>query len=259
MDTPSERLPAEHPPLIKWTPFLDWSKESLIITNFTLIYFLLVFFLVWDLCLADRFIMVMPLLWILGCLLHIFSWRWTFLGHIPILFGMVLKILAIFKKWFWKFNLVFVLTIKPDVGSVPNVVVEFGVLALHELEMDISPIVVAGILALNDMKMDISLILIGDSIICVNNNANSFLLTPSDANSLENLDSDGDKMDKIALNFDSSCPHLISLLLVLMLCGFWVAPLWLEVILDGYLLKLFCSSRGPFLGLPYFLSICFQY
>ncbi|KAH0465282.1 hypothetical protein IEQ34_005385 [Dendrobium chrysotoxum] len=43
--------------LIKWTPFLDLSEEPLIVP---------VWIPIWNLCLADRFILIMPLLWVLG-------------------------------------------------------------------------------------------------------------------------------------------------------------------------------------------------
>ncbi|KAL0918427.1 hypothetical protein M5K25_010436 [Dendrobium thyrsiflorum] len=151
--------------------------------------------------------------------------------HIPILFGLVLKKSAIFKRWFCKICLVFVLTvnmwvieilnlrkanvsIQPDVGFVPNLIVESGVLALNELEQILPLKVISNdhICAFDNVHL-VSLVspnIVYSEVVCVNNNADSPLLTPTDANALENLDSNGEKMDKIVLNFDSSSTHLIS-------------------------------------------------
>lgn len=113
------------------------------------------------------------------------------------------------------------------------------VLVLNELKMEIAPVVETITLALNRMKAYSVPVIVGDStkvllndhistfdnvhlvslfspnivspeVVCVNNNTDSPLLTPYNVNTLENLDSDGEKMDKTALNSDSYCTQLIT-------------------------------------------------
>ncbi|KAH0433660.1 hypothetical protein IEQ34_026986 [Dendrobium chrysotoxum] len=112
---------------------------------------------------------------------------------------------------------------QPHIVYVPIPVVEFGVLALNDLESDNAPILAGDsskvplndhISALDNVRLGmgslISPIIPPSEVECVNNNIDSPLVTPFGANSLKNLDCGGGKMDNIDHNSDSSSKHLIS-------------------------------------------------